>query len=158
MNGDEEKMGKRRVVLASGTFDLLHYGHVYYLTEAKKAGGKNAKLIVVVARDKTVERLKGNRPVIPEEQRKAVVEALKVVDEVLLGHEDMDIPKIIEEVKPDVIALGYDQKRIEETLRKYIEEKGLNIRLVRIGKFIGEEADSSSKIKRRIIEIYKGNR
>ncbi|MEM2588044.1 MAG: adenylyltransferase/cytidyltransferase family protein, partial [Candidatus Bathyarchaeia archaeon] len=67
----EGKKGK--VVLAEGTFDLLHYGHVYYLTNAKKAGGEGSKLVVVVARDKTVERLKGWKPVIPEGQRKAIV-------------------------------------------------------------------------------------
>ena len=52
------KEEKRCVVLASGAFDLLHYGHVHYLTHAKKAGGENAKLVVVIARDKTIEKLR----------------------------------------------------------------------------------------------------
>jgi len=55
------KAGKKKVVLASGTFDLLHFGHVKYLEEAKKAGGKNAELIVIVARDSTVEKRKGKK-------------------------------------------------------------------------------------------------
>ncbi|MEM2913737.1 MAG: adenylyltransferase/cytidyltransferase family protein, partial [Candidatus Bathyarchaeia archaeon] len=67
---DFERKGK--VVLAEGTFDLLHYGHVYYLTNAKKLGGEKSKLIVIVARDKTVERLKGRKPIIPEDQRRAI--------------------------------------------------------------------------------------
>jgi len=152
------KEGKRRVVLASGAFDLLHYGHVHYLTNAKKAGGENAKLVVVIARDKTVEKFKGHRPVIPEDQRKALVEALKVVDEAILGYEDMDMLRIIEEVKPDVIALGYDEDRIERELRSLIAERNLNIKVVRISKFEGKGIISSSKIKEKIIKDYHRSR
>jgi len=147
----------RKVVLAKGTFDLLHYGHVYYLTNAKKAGGENAKLVVIVARDKTVEKLKGIKPVIPEDQRRAVVESLKVVDEAILGYEDIDMIKVIEKVKPDVIALGYDEEKIEEKLRKLMAEN-LNIQIVRIGRFGEKDLISSSKIKKEIIEKYQRNR
>lgn len=147
---------RRKVVLATGTFDLLHYGHVYYLTEAKKAGGEDAKLIVVVARDSTVERLKGNRPIIPENQRRAVIEALKVVDEAILGYEDMDMERTIEKIKPDIIAVGYDQAEIEERLRRYIADRKLPIKVVRIGRFSEDELNSSTKIKRRVIEQYQG--
>ena len=147
---------RRKVVLATGTFDLLHYGHVYYLTEAKRAGGEDAKLVVVVARDSTVERLKGSRPIIPENQRRAVIEALKVVDEAILGYEDMDMERTIEKIKPDIIAVGYDQAEIEERLRRYMEDKKLPIKVVRIGRFSEDELNSSTKIKRRIIEQYQG--
>ena len=149
----EEK--RRRVVLASGAFDLLHYGHVYYLTNAKKAGGENAKLDVIVAKDKTVERLKGKKPIIPEDQRRALVESLKVVDEAILGYEDMDMLKVIEKVKPDVIALGYDEEKIEKELKRIIAEKGLNIKIVRIDRFEEKGITSSSKIKKKIIENYR---
>ena len=148
------KKEKRRVVLASGAFDLLHYGHVHYLTHAKKAGGENAKLVVVIARDKTIEKFKGHRPVIPEDERRALVESLKVVDEAILGCEDMDMLRIIEEVKPDVIALGYDEDRIERELRRLIAERNLNIKVVRVSKFEGKGMISSSKIKEKIIEDY----
>ena len=148
------KKEKRRVVLASGAFDLLHYGHVHYLTHAKKAGGENAKLVVVIARDKTIEKFKGHRPVIPEDERRALVESLKVVDEAILGYEDMDMLRIIEEVKPDVIALGYDEDRIERKLRRLIAERNLNIKVVRVSKFEGKGMISSSKIKEKIIEDY----
>jgi FAD synthetase len=151
----ESKKGK--VVLASGAFDLMHYGHVYYLTNAKKAGGENAKLVVVVARDKMIERLKGNKPVIPEEQRRAVVEALKVVDEAVLGYEDLDMAKVIAKVNPDIVALGHDQKEIAEKLRKVIANENLNTQVVTIGKFEEKELDSSSKIKKKIIENYQKN-
>ncbi len=149
------KNSKKSIVLAEGTFDLLHYGHVYYLTNAKKAGGENSRLIVIVARDKTVEKLKGRKPIIPEDQRRAIVEALKVVDEAILGYEEMDMIKVIERIKPDIIALGYDKEKVEEKLKKYVREKNLNIRVIRIGKFEGGELSSSSHIKRKIIEEYK---
>jgi FAD synthetase len=150
-----EKKGK--VVLASGAFDLLHYGHVYYLTEAKKAGGENAKLVVIVAKDRTVERLKGNKPIIAEDQRRAVVESLKVVDEAILGYEDMDMLRVIEKVKPDIIALGYDEERIEKDLKKLLAEKGLNIKVIRVSFGGVTDLASSSKIKRKIIENYRAN-
>ena len=152
-----EKNKKRKVVLASGVFDLLHYGHVYYLSNAKKAGGENAKLVVIVAKDKTVEKLKGSRPIIPEDQRRALVESLKVVDEAILGYENMDMLRVIEKVKPDIIALGYDEEKIESKLKRLISEKHLNIKVVRIGKFEEKELVSSSKIKKKIIENYHRN-
>ena len=150
----ETKKGK--VVLASGTFDLLHLGHVKFLEEAKKAGGPNAKLVVIVARDSTVKKRKGRAPIIPEDQRRALIEALKVVDEALLGYEDFNIERTIEKIKPDIIAVGHDQTGIEREVRKFIEEKGLKIEVVRIRKFGKEELNSSSKIMRKIIESYKG--
>jgi FAD synthetase len=148
-------MGK--VVLASGTFDLLHLGHVRFLEEAKKTGGKGAKLIVIVARDSTVEKRKGSKPVIPEDQRRALVESLKVVDEAILGYEEFDIGRAIEEIKPDVIAIGYDSHitGIEQAVRKYVAENKLNIKIVKIGKFGINQLASSSKIKKKIIENFK---
>jgi FAD synthetase len=145
-------------VLASGAFDLLHYGHVYYLSEAKKIGGENAKLVVIVAKDRTVEQLKGSKPIIPEDQRRAVVESLKVVDEAILGYEDMDMLRVIEKVKPDIIALGYDEEKIEKKLKKLLKERNLNIQVSRIAHFAERDLVSSSKIKRKIIENYRTNR
>jgi FAD synthetase len=141
--------------LASGVFDLLHLGHVRFLEEAKKAGGRNAELVVIIARDSTVEKRKGERPIMPENQRCALVESLKVVDCAILGFKDFDMGKVIEKLKPDVIAVGYDQEGVEGSLRKYIEERGLKIRIARIGKFGEDELNSSSKIKRKIIEDFK---
>jgi len=142
------------VVLASGAFDLLHYGHIRFLEEAKKLGGTSSKLVVIVASDETVKRNKGKRPVIPEDQRRAVVEALKVVDEALLGYEDADFGAVIEHIKPDIIAIGFDQDEVERETMKTIREKGLNIRVVKLGRFGREDLNSSSKIKRRIVEDY----
>ena len=155
MAGQKKEETKRRIVLASGTFDLLHLGHVKFLEEAKKAGGRNAKLIVIVARDSTVEKRKAKKPIMSENQRRALVESLKVVDEAILGYEKFDIEKVIEKIKPEIIVVGYDQGGMEQTVKKYIEEQGLKIKIVRIGKFEEDELDSSSKIKQKIIEHFK---
>jgi len=141
-------------VLASGVFDLLHLGHVKFLEEAKKAGGKNAELLVIIARDSTVQETKGRKPVMPENQRLALVESLKVVDEAVLGLEDFDIGDVIERVKPDVIALGYDQVEMERKVREYVNKHGLNVKTVRVGKFEENELDSSSKIRQKIVEKF----
>ena len=148
-------MKKKKVVLASGTFDLLHYGHVKYLEEAKKIGGKNAELIVIVARDSTVKKRRGRKTVMSEDQRRSLVEALKVVDEAILGCEDFDMIKVVEKTKPDIIAVGHDQSDIEKEVRKALVKKGIPIQVVRVGRFGKDELNSSSKIKRRIIESFE---
>jgi len=152
---NREMRKKRTVVLASGVFDLLHLGHVRFLEEAKKTGGKNAELVVIVARDSTVEKRKGRKPIMPEDQRRALVESLKVVDEAVLGFEDFSLDDVIAKIKPDVIAMGYDQKDMTKAVEEAIARRGLKIRVVRIGKFGMDELDSSSEIKHRIIEEYK---
>jgi FAD synthetase len=150
-----KKEEKRKVVLASGTFDLLHLGHVRFLEEAKKTGGKGAKLVVIVARDNTVKARKGKKPVMSEDQRRALVESLRVVDEAILGLEDFSIDKVLEKIKPDVIAVGHDQDGIEKEVLKEIEEKNFKIQVAKIGRFGKRELDSSSKIMRKIVEYSK---
>ena len=140
--------------MASGVFDLLHLGHVKFLEEAKKAGGKNAELLVIVARDSTVQRMKGRPPIMPEDQRRALVESLRVVDEAVLGLEDFDIGDVIERVKPDVIALGYDQSEMEAQVREYINKRGLHVRIARLDKFENDTLSSSSKIREKIVENF----
>jgi len=146
---------KRKTVLATGAFDLLHYGHLDFLEEAKRAGGKNARLIVIVARDKTVEARKGKRPVVPEDQRRALVEALKPVDDAILGFEDMNYEAVIERLEPDIIAVGYDQSDIKRSVEEIIARKGLKTKILEASKFAADDIDSSSKIKRRVIELEK---
>ena len=152
------KKKKKRVVLASGTFDLLHLGHVRFLEEAKKAGGKDAELVVIVARDSTVKARKGKKPVMPEDQRRALVESLKVVDEAILGLEDFSIDKVIEKIKPDLIAVGHDQDGIEREVQKAIEKEKFSVKVAKIGRFGKRELDSSSKIMRKIIESFNNKK
>ena len=143
---------RKKVVLASGVFDLLHLGHVLFLKEAKRAGGENAKLVVIIARDSTVEKSKGRKPIMSEDQRRALVESLKVVDEAVLGYENLAIGEVIGEIKPDVIALGYDQADVERDVKTYVAKNKLPVEVVRIGKFAENALDSSSKIKQKIID------
>ena len=133
---------------------MLHLGHVKFLEEAKKAGGKNAELLVIIARDSTVQETKGRKPVMPENQRRALVESLKVVDEAVLGLENFDIGDVIQRIKPDLIALGYDQVEMEHQVREYVNKHGLNVKTVRVGKFEENELDSSSKIRQKIVEKF----
>ncbi|HEX7483169.1 MAG TPA: adenylyltransferase/cytidyltransferase family protein [Candidatus Bathyarchaeia archaeon] len=143
---------KRKIVLASGVFDLLHLGHVRFLEEAKRAGGENAKLIAIIATDNTVEKSKGKKPIMSEDQRCALVRSLRVVDEAVLGYENMDIGEVIGKIKPDVIALGYDQSDMENEVKTYVSKNKLPVEIVRIGKFAENALDSSSKIKQKIID------
>ncbi len=95
-------------VLSCGTFDNLHPGHIAYLEQAAKLGNE---LCVVVARDENVKRIKGRYPEQNEEIRKKRLAQELVVDHVFLGYPGKDFLKIVQEIKPDIIALGYDQKR-----------------------------------------------
>ena len=145
---------EKKIVLASGVFDLLHLGHVKFLQEAKKAGGKKAKLIVIVAKDQTVEKIKGRKPIIPENQRCALINSLKIVDNAILGYEKLDIAEVINKIKPDLIVLGHDQVDMEKTVKEYCFNNAVNIDIIKIGKFGEDSLDSSSKILQKIIEKF----
>jgi len=129
-------------------------GHVKFLEEAKKAGGENAELVVIIARDSTVQKTKGRKPIMSENQRRALVDSLKVVDQAVLGFENFDIADVIERIKPDIIALGYDQKEMMQQVQEYIRNHHLNVKVVRIGKFGEDTLDSSSKIRQKIIKNF----
>ena len=138
-------------VMATGTFDLLHPGHVYYLKEAKKLGNT---LAVVVATDATVRRLK-HEPVNPEEIRLNLIKELKIVDEAYLGHKD-DMYKIVEEIKPDVIALGFDQIHDENKIKSELEKRKINPKVVRLPEFKGgSDLEGTRRIISKIISAYE---
>src|SRR3989338_5945972 len=115
-------------VMAAGTFDVLHKGHEHFLKEAKKHG---SRLVVIVARDESVLHFKGKKPLYNEEARREAVEKLGIADEVILGHKG-GIFDIIEEIKPEVICLGYDQKVGEEQLGKELKTRNIVARIVRL--------------------------
>jgi len=139
---------KLGIVLVGGVYDILHLGHLAVLAEAKTYGDI---LVVVVATDVTVETLKGRRPVFPEEDRRALVESLRPVDAAILGYEDvgMGYEQVIDEVKPNIIAVGYDQDSVAHMVTELVEKKKLNIRVVRLSKFDKEKYLSSSSIRQR---------
>lgn len=142
---------KLGVVLVGGVYDILHLGHLAALAEAKTHGDL---LVVVVATDTTVETLKGRRPVFPEEDRRALVESLKPVDAAILGYEDvgMGYEQVIDDVKPDIIALGYDQDSVARTVTELVRRKRINVRIVRLTKFDREKYLSSSAIRQRFFQ------
>jgi FAD synthetase len=138
-------------VMASGTFDLLHMGHIYYLKEAKKLGDC---LVVVVATDATVRHLK-HEPVTPENIRLNLIRELKVVDEAYLGHED-DMYTIVEEIHPDIIALGFDQIHDEQKILKELQRKKIKVQVVRLPKYEGgSDLEGTRRIIQKVISAYE---
>ncbi len=133
-------------VLATGTFDLLHPGHLAYLRECKALGDE---LYVIVARDSMIRHKP--KPVIPEDQRVEMINALKMVDKAILGSEQ-DIFLPIMEIKPDIIALGYDQHFNEDELENELHKRGFYVRVVRIEKSEQCPLCSSAKIVKKIME------
>ena len=151
--------GKITRVMAFGTFDLVHIGHIKFLEEAKKLGGENSELIVVISRDTTAERIKEQAPIFNEEERKTVIQTLKPVDKALLGYKGKDMLRIVEENKPDIIVLGYDQ-RIEseefQKLKEELKERGIKAMVVRMPKF-STGLNSSTIIIKKILERNRNN-
>ncbi|MBI3032554.1 adenylyltransferase/cytidyltransferase family protein [Candidatus Woesearchaeota archaeon] len=124
-------------VMAFGTFDLFHQGHRYYLQQAKSYGDE---LMVVIARDDTVKKIKGFLPKQSEQERKKAVEASEIPTKVVLGNKE-DLLTVIGEYKPDVICLGYDQQ--SNNVEEYIMQNNLPILIKRIPSFKPDEYKSS---------------
>ena len=146
------ELPKPKIVLATGAFDLLHYGHLSFLEEAKKAGGKGARLVVIVARDSVVRKRKGKNPVVPEDQRTALIQALRIVDRAILGFDEIDMERVITDLKPDVVAFGHDQTDLKEKVEEIAHRKKLPLKIFQASKFSSDDIDSSSQIKKRILE------
>lgn len=115
-------------ILASGVFDILHPGHVFYLETAKKLGDY---LVVVVTSDGHATRTK-RQPLHSAEERAALVSALKVVDEVTIGADPYDLATTTRQARPDIVALGHDQKFDEWELAKALATHGFRIEVVRL--------------------------
>lgn len=133
-------------VMATGVFDLLHPGHIYFLNEARKLGDE---LVVVVARDSTAKRFK-HQPITPEASRVEMVAALKPVDRAVLGNEG-DIFAILDTIRPDLVALGFDQVHDEARVLDECRRRGLPTRVVRLPQFEGD-LDGTRKIIRRVAD------
>jgi FAD synthetase len=133
-------------VMATGVFDLLHPGHVYFLTEARKLGDE---LVVVVARDRTARRLK-HEPYVPEHVRREMVEALKPVDRAILGS-PTDIYETVVNERPSIIALGFNQIWNEAEVERECARRGVPVRVARIGPFPHDEL-ATRRLVERILE------
>lgn len=131
-----------RVVLTGGVFDIIHPGHIHTLNSAKELGDV---LVVVVATDKTAEKMKKRTPLHNQTQRKILVNALSMVDWSAVGHEG-DIFKTVEIIQPEIIALGYDQIHQEKFITDGCRRLNLDIKVARLQSPIPEI--SSSKIEK----------
>jgi len=138
------------VVLAGGVFDIIHPGHIYTLNAAKALGDV---LVVVVATDNTSEKMKKRRPLHTQEQRQELVNSLSVVDLCLVGQED-DIFKTVNRVRPQIIALGYDQIHQEKFITDGCKKIELEAKVARLQSPIPES--SSSKIEKEYGESIHG--
>ena len=139
-------------VMASGVFDILHPGRLRYLQEAREQGDE---LVVVVATDATVRRRK-HEPITPERMRLELVSALKMVDHAYLGT-DGDMFTVVERIRPDIIALGYDQDFDERQIEEALRQRGVEVKVVRLSKH-GEDLNGTRKIISKIIDWYTTNR
>lgn len=117
-----------KIVFAGGVFDIIHPGHIHTLRSAKALGDI---LVVVIARDSTAVKSKGRKPIHNEHLRCELVSSLRFVDAAILGREG-DIFKSVEYVRPDIIALGYDQIHEESLIIEECKKRGLNIQVIRL--------------------------
>lgn len=138
------------VVLAGGVFDIIHPGHIHTLNAAKELGDV---LVVVVATDNTAVKMKKRRPLHVQEQRQELVNSLSMVDLCLIGQED-DIFKTVNHVKPQIIALGYDQVHQEKFITEGCKKIELDAKVARLQSPIPES--SSSKIQKEYGESIHG--
>ena len=116
-----------KVVLVGGVFDIIHPGHAYTLKSAKTLGDV---LVVVVATDITAQKTKGSLPNHDERERQNLVNMLKPVDVCLVGKKN--IFDTVRKVKPDIIALGYDQVHSESFIKKGCADINVEPRIVRL--------------------------
>lgn len=135
-----------RIVFTNGCFDILHAGHVRYLSEARSYGDI---LVVGLNSDKSVKLIKGEkRPIIPELQRAEVLAGLCCVDYVTLFHES-DPLKLIEKLKPDILVKGADWAEDQIVGADIVNANGGKVIRIRMVSGV-----STSEIIRKILNIY----
>ena len=140
---DLKKSSTKKTVLAGGVFDIIHPGHIHTLNAAKALGDV---LVVAVATDKTAQKMKKRQPLHNQELRCELVSCLSMVDKAIVGHEE-DIFETVKEVKPDIIALGYDQIHQEKFISDGCKRISLDVEIVRLQSPIPKL--SSSEIEKR---------
>jgi FAD synthetase len=144
----KSKAKKSNIVLVGGCFDILHFGHVHFLKEARKKGDF---LVILLESDENTKKLKGaNRPIHSQKQRREILTSLNFVDKVIslpVMKSDEDYKKMVMKIKPDVIAIttgdGIKDKKLEyakEIGAKLIEiKKTADFSSTRLAKLIGLE-------------------
>ena len=141
-------------VMAVGIFDLLHAGHLHYVEQAKSLG---EELVVVIAHDETVRQQK-HEPVTGQDLRRRMVEGLKPVDKAVIGNPPgVPIFEILGKIKPDLIALGYDQKHSIDAIRKGLDKHGFeDVEVTRV-EGLSDDLDGTRKIIARILDLWPGS-
>ncbi len=142
----------RSKVFVAGTFDLLHPGHVLYLKQAWELG----RVVAVVSRDSTVERIKRRRPIIPEDQRAFMVGSIEYVERSRVGYEG-DMFRVVEEEAPDIILLGPNQPFDEAQVMRELEKRGIRARVLRAREEAACELCSTTRIIQRILSLNNAN-
>lgn len=137
-----------KTVLVCGTFDIVHLGHLRLFREARSYGDR---LVALVARDVNVERIKGSQPFHNENERVEFLRHINLIDQVLLGAV-ADPYHAVCQIRPDVIALGYDQKLFVDKLTTAISDCGLKARIVRLGPY-QPERHKTGRLKNYLAQI-----
>lgn len=141
------KSQNKTIVFTNGCFDLLHYGHVQYLQEAKAKGDI---LIVAINSDSSVRKIKGaDRPIVKEKDRLSLAAALESVDYVLLFNEKTPL-RLIKELKPDILAKGADWKKDKIIGGDFVSAYGGKVSTIKL-----QKGRSTSGIINKIVKIFK---
>ncbi len=136
----------KKVVFTNGCFDIIHAGHVDYLEKAKSLGDI---LVVGINSDRSVRKIKGEkRPLIPQEMRTKVLNALKPVDYVVIFEEETPI-ELIRAIKPEVLVKGGDWELSRIVGREFVKSYGGKVVTIPL-----EYNISTSDIIRRIVTLY----
>jgi len=125
----DAKKNKSRIMIF-GTFDGVHKGHLNLFKQARNLA-KNPHLVVSIARDKNVLQIKGRLPYLGEKRRLALVKKTKLADKIVLGGIKNHLPHILKE-RPDIIALGYDQRDYIKNLKSDLKKRGLAVKITRL--------------------------
>ena len=124
----EKGRRKIKVVFTGGSYEIVHPGHLYTIEQAKKLGDV---LVLVLARSSTIRKRKGREPVTQEADRLALTSSLRQVDAAILGVKG-SIYETLQRVKPDVVALGYDQYHAETDIRREARKRGMHLKVARL--------------------------
>jgi rfaE bifunctional protein nucleotidyltransferase chain/domain len=141
-----ELLKGKKVVLTNGCFDILHVGHVRYLEGARRLGDV---LVVAINSDRSVRTLKGpDRPILNENERVALISALRCVDYVVVFDEP-DVGRILQTLRPSIHAKGSDYTEDTVPEREQVKSYGGEVRIT------GDPKDHSTRdVIRKIAEVY----